>query len=255
MRTATHHLLLTIVLTIAIASCDKTASESQKVNQLYVTDKGDSLETGFWVFERGSNGVSKKGNFKDGFREGVWIYKTPTDSSSITWTVFSNDSLRLNLPDHAKFTNQELPVIFFGTIRENTEHCYYTLLQYNLKEINASVYDYIFQYIQSLENSAAEKLNKREVKKFNFKTTEVFRVTVDLEGERKYQAISYIFVFNGILYDLTYRDEMDKVEDIELEVFNDILYSFQKNDFDPFGFNNKSYTKEENVDVRTPIQN
>jgi hypothetical protein len=255
MRNTINLLLLANVLTITITSCDKKVSESQKFNQLYVTDKGDSVETGFWVLEPGPTGVTTSGTFRDGFREGVWTYKTKTDSTSIKWTVLNKDSLRLNLPNYVKFTDQELPVVFLGRLRDDTEHCYYTLLRYNLKEINASIYDYIFQYIESLESSSVEKLEKREVIKFDFKTTEVFRIRVNLEGERKYQAISYIFTSRGILYDLTYREEEDRIDDIELEIFKNILYSFQTNDFDPFDFNNKTYTKESIVDVRTPIQN
>jgi hypothetical protein len=255
MRSVIYNLLFVILLTTTLVSCDKKGSESQKFNQLYITQKGDSLETGLWVFEPGPNGVGKRGNFKDGFREGVWNYQSKMDSTLIKWTVLTKDSLKLNLPDYIKLTDQEPPVLFLARLRDDTEHSYYTLLRYNLKEINASVYDYIFQYIQSLENSSVEKLRKREVKKFNFKATEVFRVKVDLEGERKYQATSYIFTSNDILYDLTYRDEFDRVDDIGLEVFNDILYSFQTNDFDPFDFNNKTYTREDIVDVRTPIQN
>jgi len=255
MRATTNFLLLTTVLTIPIASCDKKSSENHKVNQLYITDKGDSLETGFWIFEPGASGVRKSGNFKDGFRDGAWTYRTKTDSTTIKWTVLNMDSLKLNLPDYVALTNQELPVVFLGTIRGDSEHCYYTLLQYDLKVVKASVYDYIFQYIQSLERSSLERLRAREIKKFNFKTTEVFRIKINLEGDRTYQAISYVFTFNDILYDLTYRDEEDRVGGTELEVFNDILYSFRTNDFDLFNFNNKQYTKEEDVDVRTPIQN
>lgn len=255
MRISIYYLLVTIGLAITTISCDKPTTENEKHNQLYVTDKGDSLETGFWIFEPGTSGVSKSGNFKDGFRDGVWTYKTTTDSVSVKWTVFTNDSLKLNLPDQLTFSNQEAPVIFLGTIGKDNEHSYYTLLKYDLKQINASIYDYVFQYIQSLENSTVERLTAREVKKFNFKTTEILRVKVNLEGDQKYQATSYLFTHNDILYDLTYREEVDKVSDIELEIFNDVLYSFQTNDFDPFGFNNKHYSEMENVDVRTPVQN
>jgi hypothetical protein len=236
-------------------SCDKRAEEKQEINQLYVTEKGDSLETGPWVFEPGPSGVSKLGNFKDGFRDGVWKYKLKGDSATVTWMVFTKDSLKLNLPDSIKFTEQEMPVLFLARLRDDSEHSYYTLLRYNLKEVKASLYDYIFQYIQSLENSSVEKLEKREVKKFIFKTTEVFRVKVNFQGEQKYQAISYIFTSQDILYDLTFREELANVDEIDLEVFNDILYSFRTTNFDPFNFNNKSYTKEETVDVSTPIQN
>lgn len=249
MRTTSCFLLLPIVLTFTIASCDKKIPENQKVNQLYVTDKGDSVETGYWVIESGRNGVNTRGNFKDGFREGVWSYQTETDSVSVEWTTFNKDNVKLNLPSSIKFTDQELPVIFLGTLRDDARHCYYTLLRYNLKQVNASVYDYIYQYIQSLEQSLVENLERREVKKFVFTTTEIFRVKVDLIRERKYQAISYIFTHNDVLYDLTYREEHNRIGNIELEVFNDVLYSFQTNDFDLFDVNNKTYTSEEVVDV------
>ena len=100
MRATTNYLLLTTALTIAIASCDKKSSENQKVNQLYITDEGDSLETGFWIFEPGASGVRKYGNFKDGFRDGAWTYRTKTDSTTIKWMVWNMDSLKLNLPDY-----------------------------------------------------------------------------------------------------------------------------------------------------------
>jgi hypothetical protein len=236
-------------------SCGKKAEDKQQINQLYVTETGDSVETGPWTFEPGRSGISKHGNFKDGFRDGIWKYEHKGDSMSVNWTVFAKDSIKLNLPGHVKFTEQEIPVLFLARLRDNDEHSYYTLLRYNLREVNASVYDYIFQYIQSLENSTVEKLEKREVKKFNFKKTEVFRVKVDLRGQQDYQAISYIFTSGEVLYDLTFREELDKVTEIDLEVFSDMLYSFQASDFDPFSFNNKSYTSVENINVRTPIQN
>jgi hypothetical protein len=257
MRSTTYNFLLTVLFTTWLVSCDKRTNENQKFNQLYVTEKGDSLETGLWVLEPGPSGVGARGHFKDGFRDGVWHYQAKGDSAWVNWTVFTKDSLKLNLPDSLKFTEQEPPVVFLGRLRDDAEHSYYTLLQYNLKEVNSSVYGYIFQYIQSLENSSVEKLEEREIKKFYFKTTEVFRVKVNLklEGERKYQAISYIFTSNDILYDLTFREELNRVDEIYLEVFNDILYSFQTTDFDPFDFNNTQFHKEEVIDIRTPIQN
>lgn len=255
MKSKTHYLFLILLLTTLVVSCGKRAEDNQQINQLYVTEKGDSLETGPWIFEPGRSGISKRGNFKHGFRDGIWKYEHKGDSTSVNWTVFAKDSIKLNLPVHVKFTEQEIPVLFLARIRDDSEHSYYTLLRYNLREIKASVYDYIFQYIQSLENSSVENLEKREVKKFNFKTTEVFRVKVNLRGQRNYQAISYIFTSRDVLYDLTFREELDKVTESDLEVFSDMLYSFQASDFDPFNFNNKSYTSEENVDVRTPIQN
>lgn len=255
MKSKTHTLSLILLLTTLIMSCDNRPEHDQNVNQLYITEKGDSVETGPWIFEPGRSGVSKRGNFKDGFRDGIWKYKHKGDSTAVNWIVFAKDSIKLNLPAHVKFTEQEIPVLFLARLRDDSDHSYYTLLRYNLKEVDASVYDYIFQYIQSLENSSVEKLVKREVKKFNFKKTEVFRVKVDLRGQRNYQAISYIFTSRDVLYDLTFREELGKVTEIDLEVFSDMLYSFQASDFDPFSFNNKSFTSEENVDVRTPIQN
>lgn len=255
MKSKPHNLFLIILLTSLVTSCDKRTEHTQKINQLYVTEDGDSLETGPWIFEPGRSGISKRGNFKDGLRDGIWKYKHKGDSATVKWKVFAKDSIKLNLPDHVKFTEQEIPVLFLARLRDDSEHSYYTLLRYNLREINASVYDYIFQYIQSLENSSVEKLEKREVKKFNFKKTEIFRVKVNLRGQRNYQAISYVFTSGDVLYDLTFREELDKITEIDLELFSDMLYSFQTIDFDPFNFNNKSYTSEENVDVRTPIQN
>jgi len=236
-------------------SCDNRPEHSQNANQLYITEKGDSVETGLWIFEPGISGVSKRGDFKEGFRDGIWKYKHKGDSTAVNWILFAKDSIKLNLPAHVKFTEQEMPVLFLARLREDSEHSYYTLLRYDLKDVDASVYDYIFQYIQSLENSSVEKLEKREVRKFNFKRTKIFRVKADLRGERNYQAISYILTSGDVLYDLTFREELDKVSEIDLEVFNDMLYSFQAGDFDPFNFDNKRYTSEENVDVRTPIQN
>ena len=246
-----------MLVTTILSSCDRRANESdgQEINnQVYITDEGDSVETGFWQFESGPNGISSHGNFEDGFRQGSWTYKITSDSATIMWAVFNEDSIRLNLPGNIVMTTQELPVVFLVTIGTN-KHCYYTLLKYDLRQITYSAYDYIFQYIQSLEDGTTERLIRREVKKFTFKTIEVFWVTVDLEGDHKYKSLSYIFVINGILYDLTYRNETDKVGDIELEIFKEILYSFQTPNFDPFNFNVKHYTKEENVDIRTPIQN
>jgi len=255
MRIIIIHLLLTGLVTTTLSSCSKKANESQKTNQLYVTDKGDSLETGFWTFEPGPNGVSSSGNFSDGFRTDKWTYSTYRDTTTFMWKIFTKDSLKLNIPDYVTLTNQEKPTVFFGNIKNKDEHCYFTLLTYDLEEVKASVYDYLYQAIESMEKSTFETLESREVKKYTFKNIEVFRVKIGLKGTRKYQAISYIFVIDNLLYDLTYRDFSEDIDKIEMAVFNDILYSFESSEKDLFSFNNKHYLKEEDVIINTPKQN
>ncbi len=62
---------------------------NQNTNELIVTSKGDTLEDGFWIFEKGDNGISSKGMFEDGYKINEWIYKTNIDSVKVTWDVTS----------------------------------------------------------------------------------------------------------------------------------------------------------------------
>ena len=249
------YLILLGLSTINLVSCTKKTSESQNMNQLYITDKGDSLETGFWKYEMGLNGVSSNGNFTNGFRTGKWTYFTTQDTTTITWNIFSKDSLMLNIPEFINLTNQEKPTVFFGNVRNKNKHCYLTLLSYDLEDVNSSVQGYLYQYIESMVNSKIETVESKEIKKYTFKNLEVFRAKLSLKGTRRYQAISYIFVIDNILYDLTYSDFSEDIDKIDLEVFNDVLYSFELSSKDLFSINNKHYLKEENIIIEIPKHN
>jgi hypothetical protein len=248
MRIVTYILLIGLSIN-TFTSCHKNSSRSPKTNQLFITDKGDSLETGFWLFEIGPNGVGCSGNFIDGFRTNKWKYFTKVDTTVFNWKTFAKDSIKLSIPDYLEEIKQDEPTVFFGKIKNKDEHCYLALLRYDLKEVKSTVYDYLYQYVESMEKSLFEELKSREIKKYTFKNIEILRTKLEIESTRKYQAISYIFVVNNILYDLTYRDFNEDINNINIEIFNDILYSFETSGFDVFNINNRQYLKEEAVTI------
>lgn len=235
-----------------VMSCNIKGNDQAEFNQLYVTANGDSLETGPWVFHSGTYGVSSRGNFNDGFREGIWEYNSGTRLDSVNWRIISLGDLKINLPDFAKLIPENDPTIFLANLNGKDEHCYFTLLRYDLKEINGTVYDYLYQYAEALKTNTAETLVAREFKKYKFKKAEIYRSTVEVNRNRKYQAISYIFVIDDKLYDLTYRDLSEDLDNVRREIFDDILYSFELSNFDLFDFNNKHYSQEENVVIAFP---
>jgi hypothetical protein len=242
------YLILTGLSTINLISCDRKSNDIEKTNQIYITEKGDSLETGFWELEIGRNGVGCRGNFIDGFRTDKWTYYTNTDTTTFAWKIFNKDGIKFNIPDYITETNQEEPTVFQGNINKKDKNCYFILLRYDINKINSSIYDYLYPYVEAMEKGSIEVLKSREIKKYTFKNNiEIFRTKLDFEGKRKYQAISYIFVINNILYDLTYRDFSEEIDKIDIEVFTDILYSFETSEMDLFNFNNMHYLKEDDV--------
>jgi len=221
-------------------------------NQLVVTEKGDSLENGFWTTERVNGGVSKSGNYKDGNKLGKWVYKMNGDSFITNWSVIIEKDVKFNFPDCFKFTNDaEPPTLFLADIDDDDDNTLITLLRYNLTELKSSDYDYLYEYNDVLKNNTEEKLKSKEFKKFYFKGIEMFRMKIQTEKKIKYEGISYIFVVNNILYELAYKNAIGKTNAINLEIFNDILYSMECENLDLFNYNNKQYNKEENIEFKS----
>lgn len=241
---------------LIFSSCDGLKNKEEKKqamqNQLVVTAEGDTLENGFWTYDKGIDGVSQRGSYEDGYKIGKWIYKMNADSASTTWRVISDKGVKFNIPDYFKPINDvEAPVLFQADVEDNDDNTYLVLLRYNLTELKSSVYGYLYQYNESWEKNSEEKLNSKEFKKFYFKGIEIFRAKVETEREIKYEATSYIFVVKDFLYDLTYKNAKGKSSAIDLEIFNDILYSMECENVDLFDYNSKKYLKEENVEFKS----
>lgn len=240
---------------LVLSSCEGKKDENEKTpkkNQSIVTADGDTLENGFWNYERGINNVSQSGNYEKGFKIGKWIYINNGDSIITTWSIFSDKDVKFNIPDYFKpMYDLEPPVLFQADIDDNDENTYLVLLRYNLKELNSSVYGYLYQYNESLKRNTEEILKSKKFMKFYFKGIEIFKGIVQTERKKKYEVISYIFVVNDFLYDLTYKNDVVKSNAISLEIFNDILYSMECENVDLFNYNNRKYLKEEIVDIKS----
>jgi|GEM_PF-4240329 len=249
----------TFILFVGIlifSSCEGLKNNKEKAqtiqNQFVLTAEGDTLENGFWTYDRGINGVSQSGNYEDGYKIGKWIYKMNDDSLITTWRVISDKGVKFNFPDYFKpINNVELPILFQADIEDNDDNTYLVLLRYNLTEVNGSIYGYLYQYNELWKTKTEESLKSIEVKKFYFEGIELFRAKVQTEKEIKYEAISYVFVVNNILYDLTYKNAIGNSSAINLEIFNDILYSMECENVDLFNYNNRQYSKEENVEFKS----
>lgn len=240
---------------ILFSSCEGFNNRKEKTsamqNQLVMTADGDTLENGFWTYDKGTSGVSQSGNYEDGYKIGKWIYKMNGDSLSTTWQVISDKGVKFNFPDYFKpIIDVKPPVLFQADVEDQDDNTYLALLRYNLKELNSSAYDYLYQYNESWKNNSKEKLISKEFKKLYFKDIEIFRVKVQTERENRYEAISYIFAVNNNLYDLTYKNALSNSSVINLEVFNDILYSMECENVDLFNYNRAKYFKEENIEFK-----
>lgn len=234
------------------SACNNSNEQAQTMlNQFIVTANGDTLESGFWVYDNEVTGVYKSGAYKDGYKTGNWIYKTSDDSVTITWSVVSKNSVRLNIPSYLKTLNEvEPPVLYQADIEDGDDNTYLALLSYNLTKLNSSVYGYLYQYNESWKKNTEEVLEWKEFKKFYFNGIEIYRAKLITKRQVSYEAISYVFVVKEILYDLTYKNTLDKSSPINLEIFNDILYSIKCENIDLFNFNNNQYLKEENIEFK-----
>jgi hypothetical protein len=239
---------------LLLSSCEiknKVEDHQEIRNQLIITSEGDSLENGFWTYDKGISGVSQSGSYEDGYKIGKWIYKTSTDSISVSWSIINDKNVKFNMPDLFKpLRGTEAPILFQADVEDNDNYTYFVILRYNLLEVNSSIYGYLYQYNESLKSNSQEILVAKEFKKFYFKGIEVFRAKVETRREINYEAISYIFVVKDVLYDLTYKNTTDKISAIDLEIFNDILYSIDCDNTDLFDYNNRKYWKEENVEFK-----
>lgn len=243
------------LILILLNSCNGFKAEKLKEgqNQLTVTANGDTLETGYWTYNSGVNGVSKSGMYSDGFKIDKWKYKLNQDSLIISWQIVNDKGLRFNVPDCLSPINDvELPVVFQADIQDNDSNTYLVLLKYDLKKLKSSAYDYLYQYNESLDNNSREHLKSKEFKKYYFEHIELFRVRVVTESLSRYQAISYIFVVKDVLYDLTYKNVAGESNAFDTEILNDILYSIECENADLFDYNSKKYLKEENIEFRKP---
>lgn len=240
---------------LIFSSCDGLKNKEEKAqavqNQLVVTAKGDTLENGFWTYSKGASGVSQSGNYENGDKTGKWIYKMNLDSLSTTWRVVSDKGVTFDIPDYFKPINDvHPPILFQADVEDNDDNTYLVLLRYNLKELNSSVYGYLYQYNESWKKNSEEIVRSKEFKKFYFNRIEIYRAKIETERKVKYEAISYVFVVNDFLYDLTYKRATGKSSAIDLEIFNDILYSMKCENLDLFNHNSRKCLKEENVEFK-----
>jgi hypothetical protein len=191
------------------------------------------------------------GNYIDGYKTGKWLYRTSSDSVEITWLVVNEKGVKFNIPDNLEQVKDvSTSVIFQADIKDNDDNSYLVLLRYNLKDLKLSVYDYLYQYNDSWKSNLEETLKSKEFKKFTFKDIEIFRAKVGTKRKIRYEAISYIFVVKGFLYDLTYKNTINKTNSIDLEIFNDIFYSMECEKVDLFNYNSRKYLKEQDVEFK-----
>ena len=236
-------------------SCGGIKDNKEKLqatqNQLIITSEGDSVENGFWSYNKDINSLSQKGTYEDGYKIDKWTYIVNGDSVNTRWSIINYKGVTFNFPDYFKrIHNTKPPVLFQADIEDNDDNTYLVLLRYDLTEIKSSVYDYLYQYNDSWKNNNEETLKSKEFKKFYFKNIEIFQAKVQTKREINYEAVSYCFVVNNFLYDLTYKNAVSKNSAIGLEIFNDILYSMKCENVDLFDYNSRKYLKEENIEFK-----
>src|SRR4051812_26102313 len=92
---------------VILLSCNNNlekekGNNTQHMNELVITAKGDSLENEYWIYDKGKNGISKRGMYNDGYKINEWIYKIDVDSVTITWDTFNDKGVKFNIPNYIK---------------------------------------------------------------------------------------------------------------------------------------------------------
>lgn len=216
-------------------------------NQLVITSEGDSLEDGFWQYH---TDIDKTGFYRNGYKVGEWLYKSGEDSALVQWGVFENGNVKFNYPkDWRVIDSLEYPMLFQADIPDGNNFTYVVLLEYDLKKLNTTIYDYLYEVNQSREAGSNEILRSKEAKKFYFKNIDIFRYQVVVERDStRYEAVSYIFEVNGKLFDLTLKDIANEMTILDQEMIRDMLYSMECYGEDLFSYTRNQYYKEENVE-------
>ena len=223
-------LILTLV---AFFSCNKGNYDVENNNQgdfntLEITEKGDTLETGMWKYTTSQKGISKIGEYNSGFKVGEWFYVQGVDTTKIKWSIYDKDGVKFNIPTNIKSVNKiELPIIYEGDIDDGDKYTYVALLKYNLVELNSSINEYLKEINKHFENETNGNVLSKEFKKYTFKNSAIYKVSMKEKKEHTYEIVSYIFQVKDSMYDLTYKNVVEKTTDINLDIFNDVLYSIK----------------------------
>ncbi len=249
--------LVYLILPIVLSSCgernfENRGSESnpsfKNENLLVITEDGDTLENGYWKYLN-ANGLSKEGKFKNGVKTGDWKYEIANEVKTVQWAYFDKQKVKFNYPKYLKVSKEiEYPTLFVGDILDNDNFTYMALLEYNLKDMNSSIYDYLYQVNEAFTEKADRLVRGKNFRKYVFKNIDLFTINIQVEqDDRTYIIVSQVFEVNGYLYDFTYKDLSDKMSLINLEIFKDMIYSFESNGVDVFSYNTGSYLLEEDV--------
>ena len=247
-----------ILVPLVLFACGESNQENgepidntqlRKENEVVITADGDTLEHGFWKYHDESTDIYKEGKYRDGFKIGEWRYKMPNEERTVEWISFDKHRVKFNYPKYLKVSNPvEYPNVFIGDIVDSNNNTYIALLEYNLKDMNSSVYDYLYQVNKAFTSSTSKVIKGKSFRKYIFKNIEFFTVNIQLEQDGDtYNIISQVFEVNGYLYDFTYKDIAKRMSSVNLEIFKDMLYSMESNGIDLFTYNTGQYLQDEDV--------
>jgi hypothetical protein len=150
-------------------------------NQLLITNGGDSLEVGYWQYH---TDIDKSGFYENGYKVGEWIYKSTDDSASVNWEIFDNGIVKFNYPQYLRVIDSlEFPMLFHADIPDGNKFSYVVLLEYDLRKLNTTIYDYLYEVNQSRETGFVEVLESKYAEIFYFKRREVCGWVVVVVGE------------------------------------------------------------------------
>lgn len=240
---------------LVLVSCGTKNSDSIEnsinnlENKLIVTQRGDSLEIGYWKYNNEISKISKSGYYENGYKVREWNYENLDDSILVFWEIYERDNVKFNYFQNLQILDSpDFPLLFLGDIVDDDKNTYVALLEYDLEGMGSSIYDYLYQVNQNREQSLVEIIKVKRVRKFFFKNVEIFKFHVQVERESKmYEVISYIFEVNGLLYDLSYKNILSKTGSLDYELFNDMLYSMNCQGKDIFTNSTGKFYKEEGV--------
>ena len=247
-----------ILITLVLFSCGKRNQKNQNStdiieleskNELLVTKNGDSLEIGYWKYNVKATGIFKEGEYKNGIKIGNWKYKTSDKEKNIEWVHLNKQRIKFNYPKYLKISNiVEPPTIFIGDIVDGNNNTYIALLEYNLKKMKSSVYDYLYQVNKKFKTDKNKFIVGKKFKKYTYKNIEIYTVNIQTKQNGEiFNIISQVFEVDGYLYDFTYKDISKNMDNISLEIFKDMLYSIESNKVDFFNYNARKYLQEEDI--------
>lgn len=247
-----------ILVSLVLFSCGKSNQENseseentqlRRENELVITADGDSLEDGYWKYNDEVSGLSKEGKYRVGVKTGEWKYKIFNKEKTVEWMYFDKQRVKFNYPKYLEISNAiEYPTLFIGDIIDSNNKTYIALLEYDLKDMNSSVYDYLYQVNEAFTSDTSKIIKGKSFRKYIFKNIELFTVNIQLEQDGEtYNIMSQVFEINGYLYDFTYKDIAKRMSIVNLEIFKDMLYSMESNGVDLFTYNTGQYLQDEDV--------